>query len=46
MNTTIEFCVFELVFVLNFTLNTQFWIFEQNLSKKGFSGLKQKKCKL
>ena len=43
MDTTIEFCVFEVVFVSNFTLDKQFWIFGQNLPKKGFSGLKQKK---
>ena len=26
IDTTIEFCIFELVFVPNFTLNKQFWI--------------------
>ena len=46
MDTTIEFLLFELVFVSNFTLNKQLWIFGQNLPRKGFSGLKQKKCKL
>ena len=34
MDTTIEFNVFELAFVSNFTLNKQFY---------GFSGLKQKR---
>ena len=27
IDTTIEFCIFELVFVSNLTLNKQFWIF-------------------
>ena len=40
---TIELCVYELVFVSNFTLNKQFWIFGKNLPKKDFSGLKRKK---
>ena len=34
IDTTIEFCIFELVFVSNFTLNKQFWIFGPNLPKK------------
>ena len=34
IDITIEFCIFELVFVSNFTLNKQFWIFGPNLSKK------------
>ena len=34
IDTIIEFCIFELVFVSNFTLNRQFWIFAPNLSKK------------
>ena len=46
MDTIIEFCVFELVFVSNFTVDKQLWIFGQNLPTKGFSGLKQKKWKL
>ena len=25
LNTTIEFCIFELVFIPNFNLNRQFW---------------------
>ena len=45
MDTTIEFCAFELVFLSNFTLNN-FGFFRQNLPRKGFSGLKQKKGKL
>ena len=27
IDTTIEFCIFELVFLSNFTLNRHFWIF-------------------
>ena len=46
MDTTIEFCIFELNVVLNFTLKKQFWIFGQNLPRKCFSDLKQKKWKL
>ena len=38
MDTTIEFCIFELVFVPNFTLNKQFWIFGPNLPKKDIYG--------
>ena len=34
IDTTIEFCILELVFVSNFTLNKQFWIFGPNLPKK------------
>ena len=30
-----EFCVFELFQVPNFSLNWQFWVFGPNLSKKG-----------
>ena len=37
MNIAIEFCIFELPWVSNFTFN-----FGTNLSKKGISGLKQK----
>ena len=43
IDTTIECCIFELVFVSNFTLNKQFWIFEPNLPNKDISGQKQKK---
>ena len=43
IDTTIEFRIFELVFVSNFTLNKQFWIFEPNLQKKDIYGQKQKR---
>ena len=43
LNTTIEFCIFNLVEVPNFSLNWQFWIFGPNLPRKGISGWKQKK---
>ena len=43
VNTTIEFCMFELVLVPNFSLNWKFWIFRPNMPKKGVSGLEQKK---
>ena len=39
---TIEFCIFKLVFVSNFTLNKQFWIFGPNLPKNDIYGQKQK----
>ena len=42
MDTTIEFYIFELVFVSNSTLNKQFWIFRPNLPKKDIYGQKQK----
>ena len=38
VNITIEFCIFELVGVPNFTLNKQFWILASNLPEKGISG--------
>ena len=41
-NIIIEFCIFELVLVPNFNFDWQFWFFEPNLPKNGFSGLKQK----
>ena len=34
IDTTIEFCIFELVIVSNFTLKKQLGVFGQNLSKK------------
>ena len=40
----IEFRIFKLVLVPNFSLNWQFWFFWPDLPKKGFSGVKQKKC--
>ena len=43
MNIIIEFRIFKLVLVPNFSLNWQFWFFWPDLHKKGFSGLKQKK---
>ena len=43
MNTTIEFCIFELVLVPNFSLNWKFWLFRPNVPKKGVSGLEQRK---
>ena len=42
VNTTIEFCIIELVLVPNFSLNWQFSFFGPNLPKKRVSGLKQK----
>ena len=32
MNTTIEFCIFELVYVPNFSLKWQFWFFNPSLT--------------
>ena len=43
VNITTEFCVFELVYVPNFSLNWQIWFFGPNLPKKGISGQKRKK---
>ena len=43
LNITIEFCMFELVYVPNFSLKWEFWCFGQNLPKKGISDQKQKK---
>ena len=45
-NTTIEFCIFELVQIPNFSLNKQCWFSGPNLPKKIVSGLKQKKWRL
>ena len=42
MNTTIKFCIFELVEVPDFSSNWQFWIFGPNLPKKGISHWKWK----
>ena len=39
IDTTIEFCIFELVFVSNFTLNKQFGSFQPNLPKKDICNL-------
>ena len=43
LNIIIEFCLFKLVLVPNFSLNWQFWFFWPDLPKKSFSGLKLKK---
>ena len=43
MNIIIEFRLFKLALVPNFSLNWQFWFFWPDLSKKDFSSLKQKK---
>ena len=43
VNITIEFCVFELVYVPNFSSNWQICFFGPNLPKKGISGQKRKK---
>ena len=42
VNITIEFWIFELVLVPNFTLNKRFWILEANLPKKGIFSQKEK----
>ena len=43
VNIIIDFCIFKLVLVPNFSLNWQFWDFWPDLRKKAFYGLKQKK---
>ena len=43
VNNTIEFCIFELLWVPNFSLNWQFRFFGPNLPKKGIFVSKQKK---
>ena len=40
IDSTIEFWIFELVFLSNFTLSKQFWIFGPNLTKKDIYGQK------
>ena len=42
MSIIIEFRIFKLVLVPNFSVNWQFWFFWPDLPKKGFSGLTQK----
>ena len=42
VNTTVEWCVYELVKVPNFSLNWQFWVFGPNLPTKGVLSRKQK----
>ena len=46
VNTTIEFCIFELVYVLTFSLNWQFWFFLSNLPEKGVFPSKTEKSHL
>ena len=41
VNFAIGFCIFELFWVANLSLNWQFWLFGRNLTKKGISGLKE-----
>ena len=41
--TTVELCIFRLVYVTNFSLNWKFRFSGPNLSKKGIFGGKQKK---
>ena len=43
MTITIQFFIFELVYVPNFSLNWQFSFFGQNLPKKGISDQQQRK---
>ena len=43
LNIIIEFCMFELVYVPNFSLKQEFWLFGPNLPKKGISSQKQKR---
>ena len=42
VNICIKFCIFVLIYVLDFTLNKEFQILRPNLLKKSISGLKQK----
>ena len=46
VNSITEFYIFELVYVLSFPLNWQFWQFGPNLPKKGNSGRKRKKVSI
>ena len=43
LNITIEFCMFELVYVPNVSLNWTFWFFGPNCPKQSISGRKLKK---
>ena len=43
VNTTIEFYIFKIFLVPNFSLSWQFWFFGLNLPKKGVSSLNKKK---
>ena len=40
---SIEFCIFEIVKVLNLSLNQEFWVLRSNLHKNSISGWKRKK---
>ena len=42
MNITIEFYIFEIALVPNFSLNWQFWFFGPNLPKKGIGYFQSK----
>ena len=42
IDTIIKFCIFELVFVSNFTLYKQFWMFGPNFPKKHIYGQNRK----
>ena len=43
VNTATEFCIFELIYVLNFSINWHFWFFGPNLPKKCFWSKSQKR---
>ena len=46
MDITIHFDMFELVFVPNFILNKELWIFGPNLRKKGYLWSKTEKVNI
>ena len=46
VNITNEFCIFELVYGPNSSLNWQFWFFGPDLPKKGYSGSKTEKVNI
>ena len=46
VNITIEFSMFELIYVSNFTFNKQFWILEPNSPKKVIPGSNTKKVNI
>ena len=46
VNITIEFCIFELVYVLNFSLNWQFLIFWAKFGRKGYFQSKTEKVSI
>ena len=43
VNTTIEFCILEIMWVQNFTLNKRLWNLGANLPRKSIFGRKRKK---